>query len=61
MQYLDALKGLMGQGFPDDRLTTRRYKILHRFLDGVSDLVLQQKLPVVYAIESYLTDPPTVK
>ena len=30
-------------------------------MDGVSDPVLQQQLTVVYAIEAYLTDPPTVE
>ena len=61
MQYLDALEGLRSQGFPDEPLTTRRYEILHRFDDGVSDPVLQRELTVVYATEAYLTDPPTVE
>ena len=42
MQYLDALEGLRSQGFPDEPITTRRYEILHRFMDGVSDPVLQR-------------------
>ena len=61
MQYLDALEGLRSQGFPDEPLTTRRYEILHRFMDGVSDPVLQRELLVVYATEAYLTHPPTVE
>ena len=62
MQYLDALEGLRGQGSPDEPFTTRRYEILrHRFMDGVSDPVLQQQLAVVYAIEADLIDPPTVE
>ena len=59
MQYLDALEGLRSQGFPDEPLTTRRYEIFHRFMDGVSDPVLQRELTVVY--EAYLTEPPTVE
>ena len=39
MQYLDALEGLRSQGFRDEPITTRRYEILHRFMDGVSDPV----------------------
>ena len=61
MQYLDALEGLRSQGFPDEPITTRRYEILHRFMDGVSDSVLQRELTVVFATEAYLADPPTVE
>ena len=61
MQYLDALEGLRSQGFPDEPITTRRYEILHRFMDGVSDPVLQRELKVVFATEAYLSDPPTVE
>ena len=60
MQYLDALEGLRSQGFPDEPITTRRYEILHRFMDGVSDPVLQRELTVVFATEAYSADPPTV-
>ena len=42
-------------------ITTRRYEILHRFLDGFSDPVLQRELTVVFATEGYLADPPTVE
>ena len=61
MQYLDALEGLRSQGFPDEPITTRRYEILHRFMDGVSDPVLQRELTLVFATEAYLADPPTVE
>ena len=61
MQYLDALEGLRSQGFPDEPITTRRYEILHRFMDGVSNPVLQRELTVVFATEAYLADPPTVE
>ena len=54
MQYLDALEGLRSQGFPDEPITTRRYEFLHRFMDGVSDPVLQRELTVVFATEAYL-------
>ena len=61
MQCLDALESLRSQGFPDEPLTTRGYEILHRFMDRVSDPVLQRELTVVYATEAHLTDPPTVE
>ena len=61
MQYLYALEGLRSQGFPDEPLSSRRYEILHRFMDGVSDPVLKRELTVLYATEAYLTDPPTVE
>ena len=61
MQYLDAFEGLRSQGFPDKPITTRRYEILHRFMDGVSDPVLQRELTVVFATEAYLPDPATVE
>ena len=61
MQFLDALEGFRTQGFPDEPITTRRYEILQRFIDGVSDPMLGQELAVVYAAESYLTEPHTVE
>ena len=61
MQFLDALEGLRTQGFPDEPITTRHYEILQRFIDGVSDPTLRQELAVVYAAETYLTEPPTVE
>ena len=38
MQYLNALEGLRTQRFPDEPITTRRYEILQRFIDGVGDV-----------------------
>ena len=61
MQFLDVLEGLRTKGFPDEPIATRRYEMLQRFIDGVSDPTLRQELAVVYAAESYLTDPPTVE
>ena len=61
MQFLDALEGLRTQGFPDEPITTRRYEILQRFIDGVSDPTLRQELAEVYAAETYLTEPPTAE
>ena len=61
MQFLDALEGLRTQGFPDEPITTRRYEILQRFIDGVNDSTLRHELAVVYAAETYLTEPPTVE
>ena len=61
MQYLDPLEGLRSQVFPDEPLTTRHYKIVHHFMDGDGDPVLQRELAVVDATEAYLTDPPTVE
>ena len=61
MQYLDALKSLRSQGFPDEPLTTRRCEIFHRFMDEVSDPVLQREQTVVSATEAFLTGRPTVE
>ena len=61
MQYLDALEGLRTQGFPDEPITTRRYKIRRPFIDGVRDIKLRQELAVVYAAETYITEPSTVE
>ena len=55
MKDLDALEGLRSQGLFDEPLTTRRFEILHRFMDGVSHSVLQRELTVVFATETYLT------
>ena len=39
MQFLAAaLKGLRSQGFPQEPITTKRYEILQRFMEGVSTL-----------------------
>ena len=61
MQYLDALEGLRSQGFPQESITTKRYEILQRFMEGVRDPVLRRELAIVYASETFLTDPPTVE
>ena len=55
MQYLVALEGLRNQGFPQETITTKRYEILQRFMEGVRDPVLRRELAIVYA--SY-TQPP---
>ena len=49
MQYLDALEGLRSQGFPQKSITTKRYEILQRFMEGVRDPVLRRELAIVYA------------
>ena len=61
MQYLDALEGLRSQGFPQESITTKRYEILQRFMEGVRDPVLRRELAIVYASETFLTEPPTVE
>ena len=57
MQYLDALEGLRSQGVPQESITTKRYEILQRFMEGVRDPVLRRELAIVYASETFLTDP----
>ena len=47
MKYLDALEGFRSQGFTDELITTRRYESLQRFLDRVSDSVLQRELTLI--------------
>ena len=61
MQYLDALEGLRSQGLPQETITTKRYEILQRFMEGVRDPVLRRELAIVYASEAFLTEPPTVE
>ena len=61
MQYLDALEGLRSQGFPQESITTKRYEILQRFMEGVRDPILRRELAIVYASETFLTEPPTVE
>ena len=61
MQYLDALEGLRSQGFPQETITTKRYEILQRFMEGVRDPALRRELAIVYASEVFLTEPPTVE
>ena len=55
------MEGLRSQLIPDEPLTAGRYEILHRFMNGFSDPVLQWELTLVYATEAFLTDPPTVE
>ena len=59
MQFLDALGGLRSQGFPQEPITTKRYEILQRFMEGVRDPVLRRELAIVYASEAFLADPST--
>ena len=61
LQYLDALEGLGSQGFPLETITTKRYEILQRFMEGVRDPVLRRELVIVYPSEAFLTEPPTVE
>ena len=61
MQYLDALEGLRSQRFPQEAITTKRYEILQRFMEGVRDPALRRELAIVYASEVFLTEPPTVE
>ena len=61
MQYLDALEGLRSQGFPQEPITTERYEILQRFIEGVRNPVLRRDFAIVYASESFRADPPTVE
>ena len=61
MQYLDALEGLRSQRFPQETITTKRYEILQRFMEGVRDPALRRELAIVYALEVFLTEPPTVE
>ena len=58
MQYSDALDGLRSQGFPDEPITTKRYEILQRFIEGVRDAVLRRELSFIYASETTVTDHP---
>ena len=61
MQSLDALEGLRSQRFPQEPITTKRYEILQRLMEGVHDPALRRDLAIVYASESFLADPPTVE
>ena len=61
MQYLVALEGLRSQGFPDEPVTTKRYEILQRFIEGVRDPALRRELSIIYASESTVAEPPTVE
>ena len=61
MQYLDALEGLRSQGFPEEPVTTKRYEILQRFIEGIRDPVLRRELSIIYASETTVSEPPTVE
>ena len=50
MQYLDALEGIRSQGFQQEAITTKRYEILQRFMEGVRDPALRRELAIVYAM-----------
>ena len=57
MQYLDALEGLRSQVFPDEPVTTKRYEILQRSIEGVRVAVLRRDLFIIYPSETTVTDP----
>ena len=61
MQYLDALEGLRSQDFPEEPVTTKRYEILQRFIEGVRDPILRRELSIIYASETTVSEPPTVE
>ena len=61
MQYLDALEGLRSQGFHGESVTTKRYELSQRFIEGVRDPALRRELSIIYASESTVTEPPTVE
>ena len=58
MQYLNALEGLRSQGFPDEPITTKRYEILQRFIEGVRDSALRRELSIIYAPKVTVTAHP---
>ena len=61
MQYLDALEGLRSQGYPNEKVTVRRYEIMQRFIEGVRNFELKRNLALMYAPEQYVEAPPTVE
>ena len=61
MQCLDALRGLRSQGFPEEPVTTKRYEILQRLIEGIRDPVLRRELSIIYASETTVSKPPTVE
>ena len=61
MQYLDGLEGLRSQGFPEEPVTTKRYEILQRFIEGIRDPVLRRELSNIYASETTVSEPPTLE
>ena len=61
MQYLDALERLRSQGFPEEPVTTKRYEILQRFIEGIRDPVLRRELSNIYASEITFSEPSTLE
>ena len=61
MQYIDALEGLRSQGFPNEKVTVRRYEIMRKFIEGVSYFKLKRNLALKYAQGKYVEAPPTVE
>ena len=53
LQYLEALEGLRSQGFPDEPITTKRYEILQRFLEGVRHAALRRERSIIHASETH--------
>ena len=60
MQYLDALEGLRSQGFPNEEVSVRRYKIMQIFIEGIRSFELKRNLALMYAQVQYVDTPPTV-
>ena len=61
MKFLDALERLRLQAYPTEDMTSRRYEILQRFIEGVRNPDLRRNLATMYAHERYLQEPPTVE
>ena len=61
MQYLDALEDLRSQGYPKEEVTSRRYEIMQRFIEGVRNVELKRNLALMNAPEQYVEAPPTVE
>ena len=61
MQYLDALEDLRSQGYPEEEVTSRRYEIMQRFIEGVRNVELKRNLALMNAPEQYVEAPPTVE
>ena len=61
MQYLAALEGLRSQGFPNEKVAVRRYEIMQKFNDGVSNFGMKRNLALMYAQEKYVEEQPTVE
>ena len=53
-------KVLPSQGFPDEPVTTKRYEILQRFVEGVRDPASRRELSIIYTSETTVIEPPTV-